>query len=63
MLAPEVKHGIKIIKKRKYENCPDLDNQESFAEENGTFGKKLFIYINILAVPHPSSLRLNVKGK
>jgi hypothetical protein len=43
--APEVKHGIQIIKKRKYENCPDLDNQESFAEENGTFDKKLCLYI------------------
>lgn len=45
VLAPEVKHGIKIIKKRKYENCPDLDNQENFAEENGTFDKKFCLYI------------------
>jgi hypothetical protein len=45
VLAPEVKHGIKRIKKRRYENCPDLNDQESFADENETFDKKLRLYI------------------
>jgi len=44
MSAPEVKHGIKRIKKRRYENCPDLDNQESFAEEN-ELSIKNYVYI------------------
>jgi hypothetical protein len=32
-------------RKIRSENCPDLDNQESCAEGNETFDKKLSLYI------------------
>jgi hypothetical protein len=45
VLAPEIKHGIKRIEKTRSENCPDLENQESFAERNETFDKnRVYIY-------------------
>lgn len=40
VLAPEVKHGIIRIENMRSKNCPDLDNQESFAEGYEAFDKK-----------------------